>query len=46
MLLDKFLWHLPLHRQHRMLAASGITVNRSSLSLWGKPGDRTPEADP
>ena len=34
MLLDKFLWHLPLHRQHRMLAASGITVNRSSLSLW------------
>ena len=34
MLLDKFLWHLPLHRQHRMLAVSGIIVNRGSLSLW------------
>ena len=34
MLIDKFQWHLPLHRQHRMLAAEGITVNRGSLSLW------------
>ena len=34
MLLDKFLWHLPLHRQHRMLAAAGITVNRGTLSEW------------
>lgn len=34
MLLDKFLWHLPLHRQHRMLAAAGITVSRGSLSQW------------
>ena len=34
LLIDKFLWHLPLHRQHRMLAAAGITVNRGSLSLW------------
>ena len=34
MLIDKFLWHLPLYRQHRMLEASGITVNRGTLSLW------------
>ncbi len=34
LLIDKFLWHLPLYRQHRMLAAAGITVNRGSLSLW------------
>ena len=34
MLVDKFMWHLPLHRQHRMLAEAGITVSRGSLSLW------------
>jgi len=34
MLIDKFLWHLPIHRQHRMLAMAGITINRGSLSLW------------
>ena len=34
MLIDKFQWHLPLHRQHKMLAAGGITVNRGSLSRW------------
>ena len=34
MLIDKFQWHLPLHRQHQMLAAGGITVNRGSLSQW------------
>ena len=34
MLIDKFLWHLPIHRQHRMLAQAGITINRGSLSLW------------
>ena len=34
LLIDKFLWHLPLYRQHRMLAAAGITVNRGSLSQW------------
>ena len=34
LLIDKFLWHLPLYRQHRMLAAAGITVSRGSLSLW------------
>ncbi|MCY3940227.1 MAG: transposase [Gammaproteobacteria bacterium] len=34
MLVDKFAWHLPLYRQHQMLAGSGITVNRKSLSGW------------
>ena len=34
MLIDKFQWHLPVHRQHQMLAAAGITVNRGSLSQW------------
>ena len=34
LLIDKFMWHLPLHRQHKMLAAAGITVNRGSLSQW------------
>ena len=34
LLTDKFLWHLPLYRQHRMLAAAGITVSRGSLSQW------------
>lgn len=34
MLIDKFLWHLPLHRQHQMLAAGSISVNRGSLSQW------------
>ena len=39
MLIDKFLWHLPLHRQHRMLEAAGITVNRGSMSIWANRGD-------
>ena len=34
MLVDKFAWHLPLYRQHQMLAESGITVSRKSLSGW------------
>ncbi len=34
MLIDKFMWHLPPSRQHRMLAEAGITVNRGSLSQW------------
>jgi len=34
MLIDKFLWHLPIYRQHRMLARAGITINRGTLSLW------------
>ena len=34
MLVDKFLWHLPIYRQHRMLALAGITINRGTLSQW------------
>jgi hypothetical protein len=32
MLLDKFLYHQPLHRQHQKLAANGIVVARSTLT--------------
>ena len=34
MLVDKFRWHLPLHRQHQRLADCGIQVSRSSLTNW------------
>jgi len=34
MLADKFLYHLPLHRQHQQMAHAGITVARSSLTNW------------
>jgi transposase len=32
MLIDKFCYHLPLHRQHQRLSASGITLSRSTLT--------------
>ncbi len=32
MLVDKFLYRLPLHRQHQRLAAAGITLSRSLLT--------------
>ena len=32
LLVDKFAWHLPLHRQHQRLEAAGITVSRSWLT--------------
>lgn len=32
MLIDKFLYHLPLHRQHQRLSEAGITVSRSVLT--------------
>lgn len=32
MLVDKFLYHLPLYRQHQRLAQSGITLSRSTLT--------------
>jgi transposase len=32
MLIDKFLYHLPLHRQHLRLKAAGIEVSRSWLT--------------
>ena len=34
MLIDKFRYHLPLHRQHQRLADAGIRVSRSSLTSW------------
>ena len=34
LLVDKFRYHLPLHRQHRRLADSGIAVSRRSLTNW------------
>ena len=32
MLLDKFLYHLPLYRQHQRLSAGGITLSRATLT--------------
>ena len=32
LLLDKFQYHLPLYRQHQRLSASGIYINRMTLS--------------
>jgi transposase len=34
LLIDKFLYHLPLYRQHQRLAQSGITLSRGCLTLW------------
>ena len=34
MLVDKFRYHLPLYRQHRRLADSGVRVSRGSLTNW------------
>lgn len=34
MLADKFLYHLPLYRQHQRLADAGITLSRGSLTHW------------
>lgn len=36
LLIDKFLYHNPLHRQHQKLTHAGITVSRSSLTNWVK----------
>ncbi len=33
-LTDKFLYHLPLYRQHQRLNAAGIQVSRGSLTNW------------
>jgi transposase len=32
MLIDKFAFHLPLYRQHRRMALSGITLSRATLT--------------
>ena len=40
MLVDKFRYHLPLHRQHQRLADFGIQVSRGSLTNWaGRAAD-------
>ena len=36
LLIDKFCYHLPLHRQHQRMAQAGITVARSTLTNWVK----------
>lgn len=38
MLIDKFCYHLPLHRQHQRLTQAGIQVSRSSLTTWTSRG--------
>lgn len=35
-LTDKFLYHLPLYRQHQRLNAAGIQVSRGSLTHWSR----------
>ena len=32
MLIDKFVYHLPLHRQHQRMALNGITLSRATLT--------------
>ena len=32
MLVDKFLYHLPLYRQHQRLSAAGVTLSRATLT--------------
>lgn len=34
LLIDKFVYHMPLYRQHQRLQQSGITVSRASLTNW------------
>lgn len=38
LLVQKFLYHMPLYRQHQQLTHNGITVARSSLTNWTKRG--------
>ena len=33
-LVDKFSYHLPLHRQHQRMGAAGITLARPTLTNW------------
>ena len=46
LLIDKFLWHLPLYRQHRMLARRRHRRQPGLAEPVGQPGDRAVEADP
>ena len=34
LLIDKFVYHLPLYRQHQRLQHAGIRLNRSTLTQW------------
>ncbi len=36
LLVDKFCYHLPLHRQHQRMAQAGVTLARSTLTNWVK----------
>lgn len=36
LLIDKFLYHLPLYRQHQRLGHAGITLSRATLTNWVK----------
>lgn len=36
LLVDKFLYHLPLYRQHQRMTQMGVTVARASLTNWVK----------
>ena len=36
MLVDKFVYHIPLYRQHQRLADEGITLSRSTLDQWAQ----------
>lgn len=36
LLIDKFVYHLPLYRQHQRLKAAGITLSRSTLMNWAQ----------
>jgi transposase len=36
LLVDKFLYHLPLYRQHSRMSLQGVTVSRASLTNWTK----------
>lgn len=36
LLVDKFLYHLPLYRQHLRMSLQGVTVSRASLTNWVK----------
>jgi transposase len=34
MAVDKFLYHLPLYRQHKRMELSGILLARANLTNW------------
>ena len=38
LMVDKAVYHLPLHRQHQRMLDSGITVSRATLTNWIQKG--------